>query len=144
MSDPRGRKPVTAVDTTPQPPLGKPRMPSGLDSIAKAEWKRVLPMLDAMGITSKIDGTILELYCRMYSRWQLAERTLAKEGFEKECANGYNQLNVWSGIGNNAIKTMRDCMDELGMTPKSRQKLKALPRPRPEAAKWNKLLKVAQ
>lgn len=139
----RGRKPVEHVDTTPQPPLGKPRMPSFLDATAKNEWKKVLPILDEMGVTSKADGTILAVYCQMYSRWVKAEAMLKKDGYTVQCANGYVQPSQWLGIGNTAIKEMKSAMDELGLTPKARQKLTALPRPKPEAEKWAGILKVA-
>jgi P27 family predicted phage terminase small subunit len=132
----RGRKPVEHIDTTPQPPLGKPRMPTGMNTLAKAEWKRVIPMLDSMGVTSKIDGALVAVYCSMYARWMQAEAMLEKEGHTVECANGYVQPSQWLGIGNSAVKLMMDAMNDLGMTPKARQKLKALPRPKPEADKW--------
>lgn len=131
----RGRKPVEKIDETPQPPLGKPRMPSGLNTLAKAEWKRVLPMLDEMGITSKIDGTLVAVYCVMYARWMKAE-TMLEKGYTVKCSNGYIQPSQWLGISNSAVKLMLDSMNDLGMTPKARQKLIALPRPQPEAAKW--------
>ena len=137
----RGRKPVEHVDTTPQPPLGKPRMPSHLDATAKAEWKRVLPMLDEMGVTSKIDGTLLAVYCVYYSRWVKAEEALEKEGFTAE-TSGADKQSPWVGIANISVQFMREAMDQLGMTPRARQKLKALPRPKPEAKKWEGLLKV--
>ena len=50
---------------------------SGLDEIARAEWKRVTESFDRL---CELDETLLALYCSAFSRWKKAEALLAQEG----------------------------------------------------------------
>lgn len=61
---------------------------------------------------------------------------LQKEGYTVVCQNGYIQPSQWLNISNTAIKEMKAAMDDLGLTPKARTKLKALPRPSTDEKKW--------
>ena len=55
-----------------------PKMPSRLSPAAKAEWKRRVPELDALGVLQKVDVTILAMYCRDFVEWDAACREIDK------------------------------------------------------------------
>ena len=124
---------------------GRPTMPSLVanDKFAKAEWKRVLPLLDGMGTLTKIDGTILANYVMAYSLWKQAHEEVQQNGIRIIARNGYDQENP-------SIKTiaafgrfMRDCMFQLGMTPKARSELRTNAKPKGTSDKWNKTIPMA-
>jgi P27 family predicted phage terminase small subunit len=49
-----------------------PKMPSWLSAAAKAEWKRRIPELNALGVLQKVDVTILAMYCTDFAEWEAA------------------------------------------------------------------------
>src|SRR5438552_1152817 len=61
-------------------PPGKPTCPSWLDANAKGAWRQLVPMLEEMGVLTRIDGNALTRYCRMWSRWRKAEEFLESKG----------------------------------------------------------------
>lgn len=46
-----------------------PKPPSWLDREAVAEWKRIVPELDELGLVSSIDRATLARYCDWWSRY---------------------------------------------------------------------------
>ena len=79
-----------------------PEPPRWLDRIARAEWRRMVGPLHAMGILTATDVTMLEAYCRIYSEWRKAESL-------------NDQIK--------AVKELRLIASEFGMTPSSRAKV---------------------
>ena len=63
---------------------GVPDCPTWLDAAARAEWKRVVPLLDAMGLVGKVDRAALTGYCVAYSRFTQAEQILNMRGLTME------------------------------------------------------------
>lgn len=61
-------------------PPGRPTKPTWLDREAKAEWDRVVPMLDRLGVLSVIDRAILATYCSAWSFMRKAEAELQESG----------------------------------------------------------------
>ena len=43
-------------------------------------WKRLVPLLDNMGVLTKIDGNALSRYCETWARWRAASEFIAKHG----------------------------------------------------------------
>jgi P27 family predicted phage terminase small subunit len=72
------RAPLRAADLSDgvHPEVGLPPMPHHLTREARAEWKRVTPLLLDLNLLTKIDRSAIERYCRIYGRWQVAERAL--------------------------------------------------------------------
>lgn len=64
----------------PKPVRGVPTCPSFLDREAKAEWKRVTPELDRLGLLTKIDRSTLAAYCQTWSDYHKAVEQVKKEG----------------------------------------------------------------
>lgn len=59
----------------PKPEAKVPECPEWLkrDPVAFAEWNRVVPQLENIGLLTAVDGAALEGYCKSYSRWVAAE-----------------------------------------------------------------------
>ena len=73
----RGEKNKDRINTNePDPGPGSPECPHHLDGVAQEEWKRAAPILEKMGILTKIDRTIFAGYCQLYSRWIAIEKEL--------------------------------------------------------------------
>ncbi len=54
--------------------------PKYLSKHAKAEWKRVAPLLEDAGILREIDASLLASYCQMFAHWRTSEDDIAKNG----------------------------------------------------------------
>lgn len=61
------KKPISELVDGVQPLVEIPKWPAHLLPAAKAEWKRIGPLLEELGLIAKIDRTSLELYCQAYA-----------------------------------------------------------------------------
>ena len=64
----------------PQPLLRRPKCPDYLDEAAKREWKRLVPVLEAMRVLAEADGIALGNLCMQYALLQEAQTKLRKTG----------------------------------------------------------------
>jgi P27 family predicted phage terminase small subunit len=89
---------------------------------AAAEWKRVVPVLNNLGLLSVVDNAVLTDYCICWSRLLECERTLAIEGMVKDTDRGpaKHPLTTVAGQYRTALKTY---VGELGLGPSSRGRL---------------------
>lgn len=113
----------------PRPAVCIPKPPKHISRIAKREWRRVTPELEALGIISEIDRSALAAYCQTYARWVSAEEKLAKYGEIVKSPNGYPIQSPYLGIANTALKFLRDFAAEFGMTPSSRSRVSTTSEP---------------
>ena len=63
----------------PKPASVVPACPDGLDSVAKAEWKRIVGLLERNGLITELDRTALEGYCVHYALWRKYLAALQKQ-----------------------------------------------------------------
>jgi len=104
-----------------------PDPPEGMPEAATAEWKRMAPILSGYRILSDLDLTTLQAYCRVYARWLEAERLLDESGkLVFTTKSGYQAQSAYLSIINQCLKQMQSLMAEFGMTPASRERLKAI------------------
>lgn len=73
-----GRRPLNTREPKPAPIV--PRCPSWLDKEARREWRRIVPVLDKIGLLTQADMSTLAGYCQSYSRWQEAEADVTRRG----------------------------------------------------------------
>lgn len=112
-ADMRGTKPILVVDngavqTVPSPP-------AWLSRAAKAEWRRVMPILFERRILTDADLGSLENYCLAQARVRDAERVLGKT----------TDPDAWTKLvrtQDKAMATARQLASELGLTPVSRSR----------------------
>lgn len=120
--NPGKRKPTERAMTA---PIGAPNCPSWLNKDATAEWKRIVPLLVAVGSIAKVDRTALALYCQAYARWKQSEEYL------DETVPGLLGINrhgeeVLHPLARNRFKCWEQCkaaLDKLGLSPADRGKI---------------------
>jgi P27 family predicted phage terminase small subunit len=94
-----------------------------LSDEAKAEWKRVAPELDALGLLTCIDGTALAAYCMSYARWRECEEILDREGLTSMTSTGYLAQRPEVAISKAALMAVKTFASEFGLTPSSRGRM---------------------
>jgi P27 family predicted phage terminase small subunit len=120
------RRPIPVVPT---PAVVRPDPPRFLDQTARAEWRRIVPELEALGLLSRLDRAALAAYCVCYGRWARAERELRKvAAVMTTLRTGHQQPSPWIAISNGALKLMIKYLSEFGLSPASRARL-ATPQP---------------
>jgi P27 family predicted phage terminase small subunit len=76
----RGSWLVNHRKNEPTPEPGRPTCPSWLPAEAKKIWRFVVPMIDRMGVLSRLDGAALERYCLLLYRWRKEAQFIEKHG----------------------------------------------------------------
>ena len=115
----RGVKPKIAAD---QEPLGRvPKAPSYFGAHARAEWKRVLPVLVARRVICAADLAQVETYCCMAGLVRQIET-------ERQLAGGVVDVKLF-GVQNRAAQTARQIAASLGLDPVSRARMGPPPEP---------------
>lgn len=122
-----GKRPLNKRE--PIPPTGLPDCPSHLMKDAKAEWKRMVPILDGMGLLSALDVAALAAYCQAYGRWQTAEREMKRltrkgtTGLLIKTMQGNYIQNPLLGIISRNIQLMHKFITEFGLSPSARSRI---------------------
>jgi P27 family predicted phage terminase small subunit len=104
-----------------------PDCPEHLDDIAKQEWGRVAPILQAAGILKVTDRAVLAAYCDVYSRWVAATKQIKRFGTVMKTKSGYVAQSPYLNIVIGSLDQMRKLASELGLTPSSRSRLQVTP-----------------
>lgn len=109
----RGRKPAAIVAGS--TPVAKvPNAPAWLSKDAKAEWRRVMPILVERRILTDADMGGVENYCVAIGRTREIEKLFRKAGGDIDPRLFRMQ--------DKAIQTARQLAAELGLTPVSRSR----------------------
>jgi P27 family predicted phage terminase small subunit len=111
----------------PRPAIAAPSPPAVLRGEARREWRRVVPMLEAIGVLAEIDRAALAAYCQSWGRWLKAERELAREGMTFETDKGNHVQHPLVGIARRAMADVVRYSAEFGMTPSARSRVQADP-----------------
>jgi len=108
----------------PKPKVGAPSAPDWLDKAARAEWERIVPELDAIGLLTKVDGFVLGAYCSRLSAWIALEKKIAKRGavykITSTMGNSYYKARPEVAIAKEYLRDVRILAAELGLTPSAR------------------------
>jgi P27 family predicted phage terminase small subunit len=112
----------------PQPEVGVPECPTELTGEARKEWGRVCAILTACRVLTMADRAALAAYCQCWSRWLQAERHVTRRGqvLSKPDKQGHRweYPNPAVSIAHRAAEQMRRLMQELGLTPASRSRIR--------------------
>jgi P27 family predicted phage terminase small subunit len=109
----------------PQPRRDAPRMPAHLEPAARREWRRLVRILEPMGVLTEAEADLLALYASTYARWVEASRLLQEDGLIVLSGNGTPMRNPLLPLIEQCTRTMTRCMGELGLTPAARARLVA-------------------
>jgi P27 family predicted phage terminase small subunit len=134
------RKPLRAADLSDgvHPEVGLPPMPQHLSTEARKEWRRVTPLLLELNLLTKIDRSAIERYCRVYGRWQQAERALqaqqqllrekgsdVTEAFWQTTPTGFVRESMLSRMVANLSRQVELAEQCFGMNPSARARVVA-------------------
>ncbi len=130
-----GRRPVPRQAAEPSPGA---ECPTWLPREAKAEWARLAPELERLGLLTVIDRACFVGFCEAWAEFKETTEEIERTGMITTAANGTLIPNPLVGIRNGAMKQLRAFASEFGCTPASRAGL-AIPGPGdddPEGSKW--------
>jgi P27 family predicted phage terminase small subunit len=117
----------------PKPMACAPDMPRFLDSEARREWKRLVPILLAMRVLTEADGVALGNLCQAISILERAHKDMRKaakaggSGLLMKTPGGFIQQSPLIGIINGQTEIISRISREFGLTPSSRMRLAAAP-----------------
>lgn len=100
----------------PKPRLGAPDCPRELQGEARAEWQRIVPDLDQIGLLAKADRAVLIGYCQCWAAFQEAGRMM-EENFTR------TEILIWAKLNERLLSYTR----ELGLSPAARARLGTVP-----------------
>jgi len=109
-------------------PAGKPSCPTWLDKDAKKAWKQLVPMLEFMGVLTRIDANALARYCETWVRWRHAQEFLKQKGEvyplkdesgKVKCLMPFPQV----AIANSLAQQLLRLEQEFGLTPAARTRI---------------------
>ncbi len=108
-------------------PAEDPRNPGWLQNVAKEEWQRIAPVLEAQGLLTVADRRALEAYCMAYSRWRQAEAMLDQApAMVGKSTTGYLYPVPWIAISQRYMELMLKIASAFGFTPVSRSRINSL------------------
>jgi P27 family predicted phage terminase small subunit len=113
----RGKRPLPNNEPHPQPIA--PKCPDFIDDEAKAEWERLAPLLEELGLLTQIDGDMLGAYCQTLVDYKNAIKFTNEKGYTYkagETIRPYPQVI----IAREALKRLQALAREFGMTPSAR------------------------
>ena len=114
-------------------PEGVPDPPGWMDADARTVWNELVPMLDQMGVLTRIDGHALARYCRVWVRWRKAEEFIDQHGEmyplkndsgETKCFQQWPQV----AIAHKQALLLTRLEAEFGMTPSARSRIQLAPK----------------
>lgn len=107
-----------------------PNPPAAMSKEAKAEWKRVVKELDALGLIAKIDRAALSILCNAWSDYVEARAKLKKTG--KTFTNEKCEIkpHPFVKIQNDAAALWHRMCKEFGLAPASRAGLQPTGKPK--------------
>jgi P27 family predicted phage terminase small subunit len=105
-------------------PPGVPDCPEWLDALARAEWQRIVPALEAAGKLTLGDRAVLTCYCKSWSDYVIAHEILTKEGRTFTTAEkGYICPHPAVAQAAQAAQRLYQLARELGFTPLARLRM---------------------
>lgn len=129
-----GKRPLNKNEPRPTPTA--PNCPTWLSQEAKAEWRRVVPELDRIGMLSRVDRAALTAYCELWATFMTAQREIHEHGlivagfrrvFESEDGTtvvvSIPTKNPAVVIARDAAAQIRQYCAEFGLTPSARARI---------------------
>ena len=128
-----GKRRLPTVDEEVRVGPGAPELPNWLDAEAKAEWRRVVPELTAVGLLGKVDRAALSGYCQAWARWKEAEAILSAKGLTSKIKSGYIMQRPEVAVALKYLAMVKAFCSEFGLTPSSRARMSVPGRKSPSA-----------
>lgn len=124
-----GKRPLNKREPKPHP--GMPAMPAGMPAEACAEWQRMAPILEKMGVLTVADGPALAAYCKLHAQILQAEAAIKKYGIvvaqiDKDTGVAVLKKNPAVTVKSECLRLVIAFQREFGLTPASRSKVSAI------------------
>lgn len=117
-----GKRPINHAE----PQYNAPKeyeSPKWLDFTAQRMWDELAPKLVATGVLKETDLHNLEVFCKAYSRWRLAEDEIKKYGITVLDNNNSLKKNPACTVANESLKQLDSFGAKLGLDPSNRTRL---------------------
>ncbi len=89
-------------------------------NVARAEWRRVVPILTRSAGLADVDLALVRDYCVCVARLDQGERALSRDGALMRGERGW-QKNGWSTLNTAYRSQLRGYVRELGLSPSARR-----------------------
>jgi P27 family predicted phage terminase small subunit len=91
-------------------------------------WKQIVPVLDGLGVLTKIDGNALARYCRLFVRWRQCDAFIREHGESYETTDQNGRVTSYQqypevGIVNKLSVLLLRLEQEFGLTPSARARI---------------------
>lgn len=117
---PHARRTNKRLSTGKVVPVAAPEMPDDMDGEAAAEWQRIVPDIEAMGLIATLDRSVLIRYCRAWADWVDIDQKLRDTGLlVKGARNGVVRNPLWM-MRSDVEGTLEALEKQLGLTPAAR------------------------
>lgn len=100
--------------------VARPTMPGHLRGEAKAEWRRVVPQLEEIGVLATIDRAVLIRYCTAWAEWLEMDSLLRKSGKVIRGQKGNLVRSPLLLVRSELEQTLSDLGRQLGLSPVAR------------------------
>jgi P27 family predicted phage terminase small subunit len=100
--------------------VSRPPMPRTLPEEAKAEWKRVVPELEDIGLLASVDRGVLIRYCTAWADWCELAGLLQQSGKLIRGQKGNLVRNPLWLMKRDCEQTIAELARQLGLTPSAR------------------------
>lgn len=101
-----------------------PPMPSELGQLAKNHWHFIGRQLEAAGLITSVDLSVLRIYCESYEHYVKAQRECQDKGEYQPTPNGYEQLAPWAVARERHASRLDKLEGRLFLNPRARQSIK--------------------
>jgi P27 family predicted phage terminase small subunit len=131
-----GKRPFNLLE--PKLETGAPKMPKWLKGAARKEWRSIVDELTRMGVLARVEHATLTGYCVAWDHVQKAQAEIERNGLTIviEALDKDGVAHIVSCRKNPAVtvldaslKQLRAFASELGLSPASRSKVAAIPKP---------------
>ena len=133
----RGKRPLNAEEPKPDALIDK-TPPEYMDEIAAEKWVELVPLLEELGVLTTVDTVALQALCNSYSLYVQACEKVQEEGLIILGLNEIPYQSPYLKIVDAQSKIMRSYLQEFGLTPSARTRVKVNP-PTEKSSKFDKI-----
>ena len=133
-----GQRRLNTREPIVQPAVPDP--PDWLSAEAQEKYAEVATALGNVGIVTHIDADILTLYSATWVEWKRATQASLDRGLTVVSGKGEERTAPHVLVAGKSLMQLRALAAELGMSPSSRSRVKAVPPPTRRPSKWKGIL----
>lgn len=119
----RGNPGKRKAPRRPKPVVAQPDKPADLKGEGLAEWKRITPELERLGLLSKLDRGVLLLYCATYGIWSDTWHQISEDGAVAEDNRKLPRKHPLWQVYRDSAASVASLADKLGLSPAARGRM---------------------